>query len=170
MDIVINDTNIFLDLYDVGLLDTFFQLPVQVHTVDFVVDEIKQPAQHSVIQDFIRRGMLMVKDYSSEGLANLYQFNIECGGNLTLADSTVIYYAQSIDGCRILTGDRQLRNRAEERGIIVSGILYVFDLLVEHRLISPPEAAQKLEDLFKINTRLPKQEIETRIEMWKNIR
>ena len=41
MDIVINDTNIFLDLYDVDLLDTFFQLPVQVHTVDFVVDEIK---------------------------------------------------------------------------------------------------------------------------------
>ena len=41
MDIVINDTNIFLDLYDVDLLHTFFQLPVQVHTVDFVVDEIK---------------------------------------------------------------------------------------------------------------------------------
>ena len=170
MDIVINDTNIFLDLYDVDLLDTFFQLPVQVHTVDFVVDEIKQPAQQSVIQGLISRGVLMVKNYSSAGLANLYQFNIKCGGNLTLTDSTIIYYAQSIAECRILTGDRQLRNRAEERGITVSGILYVFDLLVEHGLISPPEAAQKLEDLFKINTRLPRQEIETRIEKWKTTR
>ena len=170
MDIVINDTNIFLDLYDVGLLDRFFQLPVQVHTVDFVVNEIKQPTQQGVMQDLISRGMLIVKGYSSESLANLYQFKDECGGNLTLADSTIIYYAQSIAGCRILTGDHQLRNRAEKRGITVSGILYVFDLLVEHKLIPQSVAAQKLENLFKINTRLPKQEIEIRIERWKNSR
>ena len=167
MDIVINDTNIFLDLYDVDLLEAFFQLPVQVHTVDFVVDEIKRPAQQSVIQDLIGRGVLVVKDYSSTSLVNLYQFNLECGGNLTLTDSTVIYYAQSIAECRILTGDRQLRNRAEERGITVSGILYVFDLLVEQGLVSPAEAARKLEALFRINPRLPKREIEIRMEKWK---
>lgn len=79
--------------------------------------------------------MLKVIGYSSENLANLYQFNLECGGNLTLTDSTVIYYALSLPKCRLLTGDRQLRNRAEDRGITVSGILYVFDQLVEHGLI-----------------------------------
>lgn len=167
MDIVINDTNIFLDLYDVDLLDTFFQLPLQVHTVDFVVDEIKRPAQRVVIQQLISQGMLVVKDFSSASIPNLFQFNVECGGNLTLTDSTVIFYALSLSGCRILTGDRQLRNRAEERGIAVSGILYVFDQLVEHGLLPPSEAAQKLEALFKINTRLPKREIEVRIEKWK---
>lgn len=167
MDIVINDTNIFLDLYDVDLLDTFFQLPLQVHTVDFVVDEIKRPAQRVVIQQLISQGMLVVKDFSSASIPNLFQFNVECGGNLTLTDSTVIFYALSLSGCRILTGDRQLRNRAEERGIAVSGILYVFDQLVEHGLLPPSEAAQKLEALFKINTRLPKREIEARIEKWK---
>ena len=167
MDIVINDTNIFLDLYDVDLLDAFFQLPVQVHTVDFVVNEIKRPAQQSVIQDLISRGVLVVKDYSSANLENLYHFNMECGGNLTLTDSTVIYYALSVAGCRILTGDRQLRNRAEERGITVSGILYVFDQLVEQGLIPPSEAAKKLEALFSINPRLPKREIEIRKEKWK---
>lgn len=167
MDIVINDTNIFLDLYDVDLLDTFFQLPLQVHTVDFVVDEIKRPAQRVVIQQLISQGMLVVKDFPSASIPNLFQFNVECGGNLTLTDSTVIFYALSLSGCRILTGDRQLRNRAEERGIAVSGILYVFDQLVEHGLLPPSEAAQKLEALFKINTRLPKREIEARIEKWK---
>ena len=167
MDIVINDTNIFLDLYDVDLLDTFFQLPLQVHTVDFVVDEIKRLAQRVVIQQLISQGMLVVKDFSSASIPNLFQFNVECGGNLTLTDSAVIFYALSLSGCRILTGDRQLRNRAEERGIAVSGILYVFDQLVEHGLLPPSEAAQKLEALFKINTRLPKREIEARIEKWK---
>lgn len=166
MDIVINDTNIFLDLYAVDLLDTFFQLPIHVHTVDFVVDEIKQPEQRTVIQQLIAKGLLKVIGYSSEHLVNLYQFNLECGGNLTLTDSTVIYYALSLPKCRLLTGDRQLRNRAEVRGIIVSGILYVFDQLVEYGLIQPSEAAVKLIALFEINPRLPKREIEYRIEKW----
>lgn len=166
MDIVINDTNIFLDLYSVDLLEAFFQLPVHVHTVDFVVDEIKQPAQRRVIQQLIGKGMLKVIGYSSENLANLYQFNLECGGNLTLTDSTVIYYALSLPKCRLLTGDRQLRNRAEDRGITVSGILYVFDQLVEHGLIQPSLAALKLKVLFDINPRLPKREIEYRIDEW----
>ena len=73
MDIVINDTNIFLDLYAVDLLDTFFQLPIHVHTVDFVVDEIKQPEQRTVIQQLIAKGLLKVIGYSSEHLVNLYQ-------------------------------------------------------------------------------------------------
>ena len=75
--------------------------------------------------------MLVVKDFPATNIPDLFQFNVECGGNLTLTDSTVIYYAKSLIDCRILTGDRQLRNRAEQRGIKVSGILYVFDQLVE---------------------------------------
>lgn len=111
--------------------------------------------------------MLVVKDYPATDITNLYQFNLECGGNLTLTDSTVIYYAKSLTDCRILTGDRQLRNRAEQRGIKVSGILYVFDQLVELGLLSHTEASKKLAALFRINPRLPKGEVETRIEKWK---
>ena len=122
MEIVINDTNIFLDLYDIGLLDDFFQLPIRVHTVDFVINEITHPDQQKVIQQLISKGILFVKDYPATSIPNLYQFNIECGGNLTLTDSTVI---------------------------------------------PPYEASQKLEALFKINTRLPKREIEIRLEKWK---
>jgi len=117
MEIVINDTNIFLDLYDIGLLDGFFQLPIRVHTVDFVINEITRPDQQEVIQQLISKGILFVKDYPATSIPNLYQFNIECGGNLTLTDSTVIFYAQTLDNCRILTGDRQLRNRWKYQNI-----------------------------------------------------
>lgn len=58
MEIVINDTNIFLDLYDIGLLDDFFQLPIRVHTVDFVINEITHPDQQKVIQQLISKGIL----------------------------------------------------------------------------------------------------------------
>jgi len=165
MEIVINDTNIFLDLYDIGLLDTFFRLPIRVHTVDFVVNEISRPNQTQAIRQLIDNGKLIVKAY--QNITDLLQFKDECGGNLTLADSTVIYYAKSIPDCRILTGDRQLRNRAEQRGIKVSGVLYIFDQLVEQGLLPHAEASKKLAALFRMNTRLPKGEVEARIEKWK---
>jgi len=111
--------------------------------------------------------MLVVKDYPATDIPDLLQFNVECGGNLTLTDSTVIYYARSLADCRILTGDRQLRNRAEQRGIKVSGILYVFDQLVELGLLPHVEASKKLAALFRINPRLPKGEVEARIGKWK---
>lgn len=167
MEVVINDTNIFLDLYDIGLLDIFFRLPIRVHTVDFVVNEISRPHQAQAIQQLIDNGMLVVKDYPATSIPELFQFHVECGGNLTLTDSTVIYYAKSLAECRILTGDRQLRNRAEQRGIKVSGILYVFDQLVEQGLLPHAEASGKLAALFRINSRLPKGEVEARMEKWK---
>ena len=60
MEIVINDTNIFLDLYDIGLLDDFFQLTIRVHTVDFVINEITRPDQQKVIQQLISKGILSI--------------------------------------------------------------------------------------------------------------
>jgi len=167
VEIVINDTNIFLDLYDIGLLDTSFRLPIRVHTVDFVVNEISRHDQAQAILQLIDNGMLVVKAYPATNTPDLFQFKVECGGNLTMADSTVIYYAKSIPDCRILTGDRQLRNRAEQQGIKVSGILYIFDQLVEQELLPHVEAAKKLSALFRINPRLPKGEVEARIEKWK---
>ena len=101
MENVINDTNIFLDLYDIGLLDDFFQLPIRVHTVDFVINEITRPDQQKVIQQLINKGILFVKDYPATGIPNPYQLNQKCGANLTLTDSTVIYYVQSLAECRI---------------------------------------------------------------------
>lgn len=167
MEIVINDTNILLDLYDIELLDTFFRLPIEVKTVDFVINEITRSNQIQAVRKLIDQGKLVVKNYPDTAIIDLVQFKGECGGNLSLTDSTVIFYAKSLPGCRILTGDRQLRNRAEQRGVKVSGILYVFDQLVEQGLLSCAEASKKLEALIKINPRLPKGEVEARIAKWK---
>ncbi|MGN0309660.1 MAG: hypothetical protein ACI4C3_03600, partial [Bacteroides sp.] len=136
--------------------------------VDFVINEIVRPEQQAAIHHLIDKGYLLVKSFSAESMGDLYYFNIECGGNLTITDSTVIYYALSLKECRLLTGDRQLRNRAEERGVTVSGILYVFDKLVEYGVIPSLEAAQKLEILCRINPRLPKREIDCRVARWKS--
>ena len=40
MEIIVSDTNIFIDLHSCGLLDSFFKLPYNVHTTDFVMSEL----------------------------------------------------------------------------------------------------------------------------------
>lgn len=48
--IVVNDTNIFIDLMSVDLLDDFFRLPIEIHTTDFVLNELTDESQHNAIQ------------------------------------------------------------------------------------------------------------------------
>lgn len=43
--IVVSDANIFFDLISVDLLGTFFRLPCQIITTDFVINEITGDAK-----------------------------------------------------------------------------------------------------------------------------
>ena len=40
--VVVNDTNVFIDLFDVGLLEEFFSLPWEVHGIIYVFDSLKE--------------------------------------------------------------------------------------------------------------------------------
>jgi predicted nucleic acid-binding protein len=67
---------------------------------------------------------------------------------------------------RLLTGDKALRNAAIIDGVTVSGILFIIDELVRNRILSKSLAVDKLLQLIKVNTRLPKKEILERIARW----
>ena len=136
MEIIVNDTNIFIDLHSIGLLDCLCELPYEIRTVDFVMAEISEPRQHSAVS-----------------------------GNLSIPDCSVCYYARK-HGITLLTGDRQLRKYAEAEKLTVRGILFVFDELVAYSVVSSEVAAAKLKELYSINVRLPKSEIQRRIDLW----
>jgi predicted nucleic acid-binding protein len=91
----------------------------------------------------------------------------EASGNVSVTDCSVWYYAKQHDYI-LLTGDRQLRVRAIGANVAVKGIVFVFDLMVEHRLITPTFAADKLEELYHINQRLPKKIIQERLDSWRS--
>lgn len=165
--VVVNDTNIFLDLYSIGCLDYFFQLPFTVHTVDFVLNEIKDEAQRGSLQPYLKHGLLHVHRFSAEELVDVGELHEEASGNVSIVDCSVWYYAQRNDYI-LLTGDRQLRARAINSHVTVRGIIYVFDCLVENRLMTPSLAADKMEELMAINQRLPKKIIQERIEVWRS--
>ncbi len=68
---------------------------------------------------------------------------------------------------KLLTGDAALRKHAEQNKIMVHGILWVFDELVDQRIITRIQAHDKLTRLLSINPRLPGVECKKRLKKWK---
>ncbi len=166
--IVVNDTNVFIDLYEVGLLDEFFSLPWEVHTTDFVMLELLREGQHDTVARYKAEKRLIVPVFEAKEMleiGNLFQQSLN-KTNLSLTDCSVWYYAK-VNNYILLTGDRKLRTTSAYEGVEVHGVIYVFDRLVEFNVISRQVAVKKLQQLYSINSRLPKEEIEKRINLWK---
>ena len=166
--IVVNDTNVFIDLYEVGLLEEFFSLPWEVHTTDFVMLELQREGQHETVARYRADKRLVVPVLEPKELmeiGDIFQQNMN-RTNLSFTDCSVWYYAK-VNKYILLTGDRKLRTVSVFDGVEVHGVIYVFDRLVELDVISRQVAVEKLQRLYSINPRLPKEEIEKRINLWK---
>ena len=167
MKILVNDTNIFIDLHSVGLLEEMCRLPYEIHTVDFVVAEIADADQRRIFDELVDRGEIYVDGFTADEVIEIVEEHSSVSGNLSIPDCSVCYFARK-HNVPMLTGDRRLRRYAEEQSIEVHGILFIFDELVRHDIISTSMAADRLEELFAINARLPKAEIRERINRWRN--
>ena len=166
--VVVNDTNVFIDLYEVGLLDEFFSLPWEIHTTNFVMLELQKEGQQETVAKYKAAKRLFVPVFEVEELleiARLYQQYMN-STNLSLTDCSVWYYAK-LHNYILLTGDRKLRKVSSNDDVEVRGVIYVFDCLVESGLLPHQIAIKKLQLLYSINPRLPKEEIDRRINLWK---
>lgn len=168
MKILVNDTNIFIDLHSVGLLEEMCRLPYEIHTVDFVVAEIADADQRRIFDELVAQGGIFIDGFTADEVIEIVEEHSSVSGNLSIPDCSVCYFARK-HNVPMLTGDRRLRRYAEEQSIEVHGILFIFDELVKHDIISTSMAADRLEELFAINARLPKTEIRNRINRWKSV-
>lgn len=168
MKILVNDTNIFIDLHSVGLLEEMCRLPYEIHTVDFVVAEIVDADQRRIFDELVAQGGIFIDGFTADEVIEIVEEHSSVSGNLSIPDCSVCYFARK-HNVPMLTGDRRLRRYAEEQSIEVHGILFIFDELVRHDIISTSMAADRLEELFAINARLPKTEIRNRINRWKSV-
>ena len=165
--VVISDANILFDLLSVNLIDGFFALPFDVFTTDMVMHEVKTKEWKYRLEEASRKQRMSIVGFSFEELCEISGLSQQRGaGGLSLPDCSVLYLAEHRKG-RLLTGDKHLRTFAESRGVPVSGILYLFDCIVENGIVSPREASEKLEYLMQINPRLPDLDSKFRIAKWR---
>ncbi len=164
---IVTDTSIFIDLCSVSLLDAFFHLPWEIHTPDYVINEITDKDQLMALQEFMQMGKLKVDEQQPEDFLVLAQLiNSQRGiSNLSATDCAVWMLARKLE-CPLLTGDAKLRAKAKADNIEVHGVLYVFDCLVGYGIIQPQMAARMLNRLFHKNHRLPEEPILERVAEW----
>lgn len=160
--IVISDTNILIDLYEVNLLRSLFSLEVEIHTLDLVLVEIKNASLKEELDDLIHEGVLLVNRVTEELMPGVLDL---MSGNLSITDCAVWYFAKQNDWS-LLSRDKRLRAKAKADGVIVRSVFYILDELLIAKRIDSSYAADKLDFLYKRNPRLPSEEVAKRLHDW----
>jgi len=158
--IFITDTNFWIDLDTAALLEPIFRLPFEWHAPDVIVAELERPDSASLI----RRG-LVVRELSGAqvsrvlGLAARYP-------RPSRADLFALALA-SATRAALLTGDRHLRQAAEQEGIAVHGTLWILDEMVGQGAVDRHQAADALIRMREAGRRLPSEEVDRRLKAWR---
>lgn len=162
--VALNDTNILIDFYEIGLLDALMEIDLEMHTTDFVVAELVVEEQLDWLEELINSGKLIVNGFSGKELAAIFELE---GGNygLSLTDCSAWQWAAKNDGI-LLTGDAQLRRAALKDGVEVHGSIWLLDELVREGVLTEKQACQAVKKLRVKNRRLPKRELDKREKIW----
>ncbi len=160
MKIVVTDTNVFIDLMSVDALEAFFALGLEVHTTGFVTNELNKE-QSALLLPHIGGGRLQLDRFTD---TEIYEIDVMVTRNpLHFTDRSVIRLAEKLTAV-VLSGDGRLWKECQARRLEVHGSIWVLEQLWVKRLIQPLSCIQRLQDLKRINSRLPKDKIDALIE------
>jgi len=166
--IAVTDACIFIDLYDLGLVASFFNIEIEIHTTSSVYFEL-YPEQQQVLKAYQSVDRLIVHNLQEQDFIEIYSEKYP--KSLSETDKSVLHIANKINAC-VLSSDKTLRNCAKNKGIEYHGMIWIFDKLLETSVLTKKEAAIKLKQLvvtnfiFRNNQQLVA-EIEKRLKIWK---
>ena len=169
MKIIVEDTNIIIDLFNTGLLQFCKKMDIEFHTTDLVIKEIKMPEQRNTVKGLVINKELNMDVFTIDEMLQLANLKEECRGknNLTTADCSVVLLAERL-GCRLLTADQKLVHFAQSRGLETSGLLWLTDKMVEKGIVSPKDMVEYLNRYLETNKRAPEKEVNERIAQYNN--
>lgn len=162
VEIVIKDACILFDLIDLGLLSSFYRLPLVVFTTPQVLSEITDEVQLAEVNVYVMSGQLQIDHF---GLFETIVFITETNRGFSFTDASVLEAAIR-RSASILSSDKSLRNESKRRGIIVHGLLWVLEELYIQEIITLKVLNEKLEAYPSVNKRAPQAEIETLLKKY----
>lgn len=165
--VAVTDACIFIDLYDLGLVHSFFNLNLEIHTTLAVLCELYLEQQH-ILKAYQSVGKLTVHNLQEQDFIEIH--SEEYPKSLSETDKSVLHIANKINAC-VLSSDKILRNCARNKSIEYHGMIWIFDKFVEISVLTEKEATNKLKQLvatnfvFQNNPKLV-EEIENRLKIW----
>jgi len=168
LKIAVTDACIFIDLYDLDLVASFFQLDIEIHTTSLVFFEL-YAEQQQVLKAYQSVDRLIVHNLMEEDFLQIHSEPYP--KSLSETDKSVLHIANKINAC-VLSSDKTVRNCSKNKGIEYHGMIWIFDKLVEENNLTKKEAASKLKQLVATNFIFQNNqplvaEIEKRMKLWK---
>lgn len=167
LKIAVTDACIFIDLYDLGLVASFFKLQIEIHTTSSVYFEL-YPQQQQALKAYQSVDRLWVHNLTEEDFLQIHSESYP--KSLSEPDKSVLHVANKLNAC-VLSSDKTVRNCAKNKDIEYHGMIWIFDKLVETNILTKKEAANKLKELvaanfiFQNNKPLVS-EIQKRLKLW----
>jgi len=159
MKVAVKGANVLIDLLEADLLGLWFRLGIKTHTTDLVVHEVRQPEQARVLSTMIQAGSLTVHALPAVRLNAVSKTARAL--KVSLADASAIALAEELSAI-LLSGDRRVRKEALHRGIEIRGLLWVLDEMILSHLLSPGDAAVRLNQTMLAGAFLPSHECQER--------
>ena len=166
MKVAVKDANILIDLIESDLLGLWFKLEIETYVSDLVQLEIVEPEQKKVFDSFVDAGLITIESLTAGELKSAS--DKRDAHNISIEDASALIIALKKEAV-LLSGDARLRRTAEEEGVDVYGIIWIFDRLIAEALLHPKDAASKLKSLLDDGSFLPKAVCERRIYDWGRI-
>lgn len=169
MRVAVTDACIFIDLIELEMITSFFQLDVELHTTVAVINEL-YPEQKQILEAYESVGKLHVHNLKDDDFQKMKQIAFPRG--LSQEDRSVIYLAKKFGGAIVISSDKLVRDFAGKLDLPYHGIFWILDQLILSELIQIPKAIHILQQMPKINSlyrgTLLKREIEKRIQHWES--
>lgn len=148
MQLLISDSNILIDLIVAEQIHNMFLLPFSFAVPDILFDE-ELKNDHS---DLLELG-LNILELTSESVA--YTFTLveqypKPGRN----DLFALALAKQ-ENCPLVTGDKDLRDAAQDESVVLFGTIWIVEQLVRHALLTIDEAREIFEKMKEEKRRLP---------------
>lgn len=163
MEYISSDTNVWLDFVEIEKLHLPFLLPyVYLMNDETVEDELLSPPGLS--DELLQLGLK--KTELTEGEFYLAETFVSKYAKPSVYDCIALAIAK-LRGLTLLTGDGALRKAAVEEGVNVMGTIGILDQLHNGKYIEEGEYAECIQRLLDKNggkVRLPKQELEIRLQ------
>lgn len=130
-----------------------------------MVNEILESEQKIQIESFISANRLHVFKLTAEEVEEVQRFPTRRFFK-GITDKTVHWKSQQLK-CPLLTGDKKLRNEANDLKIEVHGSIWVINEFIEKQIITKAKGGELLAKLKLINASLPHDEIGSLIKRLK---
>lgn len=137
LKIAVTDACIFINLYDIGLVASFFKLEIEIHTTSSVYFELYDEQQQvGKAHQCVDR--LIVHNLKEEDFLQIHSEPYP--KSLSETDKSVLHVANKLNAC-VLSSDKTVRNCAKNKDIEYHGMIWIFDKLVETNILTKKEAS-----------------------------